>query len=890
MAESKRRPRSLKGAVLIMVITILFVLIVMLLATLAVVSSTTQRTYTKYEETQAYYTARSVLEVYIDEILSSSEDFVIPPTSEGTDSNEQIIMNAMKAGGFKTIKHVDSETSAEVEGLDVKYEKDGSGNIIDKYKVDFSGEKIQQGFAYQQEIFGYLNPKYEWDPTAGAPGKDKPSDDRNWKRYDKNEDKCYMTYTCKMPEITGVAGVGKTESLDSDGEVQVRVELLRILYRNKAGEVITDNVKDVDVSGGMGNLSTLESDTDTCVDWKQTYYRLKVTATANISTGEGDDELNNEVSVSVILEPRDVPSPKGFLNAMTSRSTFDTNNHLFAIGGASADRLLSDSNYYISLRQDNMIHGDCVFRTNVYWETGAENQWILDNPNASFIIEGGVMWGQNNSSMKLIGWKTPNSSGTGYLTKNWDQSALTTDQVKKRPFIYAAGIKVGGYIGKEDQACDIILTKSGAYNNIKDRAYADLPVGADKNNLLFGCDSNNANVYGDVYCDGDMYLSGNGSNIYGNVYCTGTLYVQNTSKQYFHGDVYYGALKDSGGNALTDVAPMMEDSTRPHGIGVVSLPSSYGLPTTGTKMEKEKINLPGKKGEVMVTRVEALCNPYTYDSYKMTPPSGKTGGDMLTPVEMFEKTAQKTGLSLKCDGAPSLWSSLTSGTLSDDYGTYTGQILPASAGADINGMASFIMDTGAINGMNGTYYIDATSKDVHIQLKGESSNNTPTFVVVGNKSVFVTVDDNTNFKQTFGMFNSQIYQMYTNHEKFCFGSNPETPDKPKAPQIYYYIGDNSKYYGENCPKDHPLCGYMYGPNAKFEWYSGINENKVKYRYDQGTVNPNNVGNIGVFGSMVFGSIKTNNEFGVCFIKNDGDSSSGGAGTNIEWNKQRYLNS
>ena len=70
MAIGKRRPRGLKGAVLVMVVTILFILIVMLLATLAVVSSSTQRTYTKFEETQAYYSARSVLEVYIKEVLS----------------------------------------------------------------------------------------------------------------------------------------------------------------------------------------------------------------------------------------------------------------------------------------------------------------------------------------------------------------------------------------------------------------------------------------------------------------------------------------------------------------------------------------------------------------------------------------------------------------------------------------------------------------------------------------------------------------------------------------------------------------------------------------------------------------------------------------------------
>lgn len=69
MANNFKR-RSLKGVVLIMVVTVMLMLIILLLATMAVVSTAQNRYYTKFEENQAYYTARSALDVYVSNIFS----------------------------------------------------------------------------------------------------------------------------------------------------------------------------------------------------------------------------------------------------------------------------------------------------------------------------------------------------------------------------------------------------------------------------------------------------------------------------------------------------------------------------------------------------------------------------------------------------------------------------------------------------------------------------------------------------------------------------------------------------------------------------------------------------------------------------------------------------
>lgn len=71
--NSNDKKKSLKGVVLIMVVTVMFVLIIMLMATLSVVSTAQNRYYTKYEENQAYYTARSALDVFTNNMLNDSD-------------------------------------------------------------------------------------------------------------------------------------------------------------------------------------------------------------------------------------------------------------------------------------------------------------------------------------------------------------------------------------------------------------------------------------------------------------------------------------------------------------------------------------------------------------------------------------------------------------------------------------------------------------------------------------------------------------------------------------------------------------------------------------------------------------------------------------------------
>ena len=79
MTKTDRKPRTAKGAVLIMVLTVMFVLIFLLAGTVAVVYSTNNRVLQKFEQSQAYYTARSVMDTYIDTLLhDNNNDSSVP--------------------------------------------------------------------------------------------------------------------------------------------------------------------------------------------------------------------------------------------------------------------------------------------------------------------------------------------------------------------------------------------------------------------------------------------------------------------------------------------------------------------------------------------------------------------------------------------------------------------------------------------------------------------------------------------------------------------------------------------------------------------------------------------------------------------------------------------
>ena len=122
MTKGKQR-QSLRGAVLIMVLTVMVVLIIMLMATLTVVTTAGQRIYTKFEENQAYYTARSALDVFTENLLGDSAYYAY---EDGSNKRK-----------FEYSVQKDDSTW---EVKDDKFYKQGLALQLDLYKIKSSNE------------------------------------------------------------------------------------------------------------------------------------------------------------------------------------------------------------------------------------------------------------------------------------------------------------------------------------------------------------------------------------------------------------------------------------------------------------------------------------------------------------------------------------------------------------------------------------------------------------------------------------------------------------------------------------------------------------------------------------------------------------------------------
>lgn len=98
MTKAKSRHGMLKGAVLLMVLAVMTVLIIMLAGAMAIVSTSSNRANTQYQESQAYYTARSGIEV-ITQTLMGDSVHVDKGTGNDGNNNKSANATALKAGG-----------------------------------------------------------------------------------------------------------------------------------------------------------------------------------------------------------------------------------------------------------------------------------------------------------------------------------------------------------------------------------------------------------------------------------------------------------------------------------------------------------------------------------------------------------------------------------------------------------------------------------------------------------------------------------------------------------------------------------------------------------------------------------------------------------------------
>lgn len=372
-----KRLRSLSGTVLIMILTVMLVLIIMLMATLTVVSTASQRIYTKYEENQAYYTARSALDVFTSNMLSDAAYY------------------AYNDGSGKR-QYTYTDTDGTEKNVDMKQ---GLALQLDLYKIKSQNvDGINLGYA-ENPIKGDAN-----SPFSGV------EEDNFCLSSSGGLD--YIEYDVSLPDLNGGSNqYGKmvdndVNDEDGDGEkndqiARIRVEILDRKF-NTDPSYTTDQLNrfftgDSDQTGCPADDAALQA-AIAKGNRNKDYMKIKVTSTVKMMGADG-------VAI-VIFETTEKEAPAGD-NAVTATGGYagGSGAQFNAAGGAatmdSGVSSVGDGNNvsgmiftvgsfkWVSTCRTELGKGDLVVAMN-----GIENS---DNPtkvyaddNTSFAFLGGT--------------------------------------------------------------------------------------------------------------------------------------------------------------------------------------------------------------------------------------------------------------------------------------------------------------------------------------------------------------------------------------------------------------------------------------------------------------------------------------------------------------------
>lgn len=182
MIRQKAKPAKTKGAALLMVLAVMVVLIMIIAGTLAVVSAAHKRNIMKYEESQAYYTARSGLDAFWNVLMSDS-------------------VHTDNTGVAKTV------------------------NATNK----------SQGLLIQEAIIGVLSE----NPTTGAVTYNCTNSLEVLKSDHSNANKSYLEFEMDLSQLNNVAAA---EGGFGDGKASVKVQLLGLVFDDGASGIDRNTV------------------------------------------------------------------------------------------------------------------------------------------------------------------------------------------------------------------------------------------------------------------------------------------------------------------------------------------------------------------------------------------------------------------------------------------------------------------------------------------------------------------------------------------------------------------------------------------------------------------------------------------------------------------------
>lgn len=445
---SNDKKKSLSGVVLIMVVTVMFVLIIMLLATLSVVSTAQNRYYTKYEENQAYYTARSALDVFTQKILN--------------DSNYYAYDSASSTPRTYTYTTVDmSKTPAEkeaAESADISM-KQGLAMEFEMYAIPAQNDAgYASNFVESDHIFGEdrslpEDVNYSTDPTL-----------------DKDTG---ITYKITFPKISdGTDDYGRfvdeNDSNEQIATIRVVIDNRRFNFGGANADAFSNMTDEQLKDCSAGSVSITEGATTTTYtdaqlkeairlgDRLKDKMRVKITAEVQFMDVTGTAVLYYDTSEKPVVNSS---------NAITSISDISSSSGVFPIGGASGlsgglqlndDSVVCGSLYIIGDSQTPSDVSIYMFKDTLHTFRGNVS---YINKLPKFMEEGSVIY--STGTVKMGGATAEDIASSGKETN-----------VIAREFVYAKDGATPTFYG--NIYSDVFsIAHSNSDMNITGRAYTN---------------------------------------------------------------------------------------------------------------------------------------------------------------------------------------------------------------------------------------------------------------------------------------------------------------------------------------------------------------------------------------------------------------------------------
>lgn len=855
-----KRLKSFSGTVLIMVLTVMLVLIIMLMATLTVVSTASQRIYTKYEENQAYYSARSALDVFTQNMLYDKAYYAYDDS-----------------GAIKTFTYGDGDSANIKQGLAMQ---------LDLYKIktkdtaDADVTKSMQNLL-QTEFTDYIN--------TGVTGKDEYKANFGVSKNAAGKYESVIIYEVEYPKVIGQEGSGASHDygkLADDRKAKITIEVLSREY-DMGDDVLTSDattkVKDkiASFNGDQTQIATFLNTPQNYDDVikavvngsrKKDKIKVKITATTKVMGVEG---------TAVLICNSNEPPVNNSSRAITAFGGTSSDN-LNVLGGMSSERTITWGT------NDGFIYGP------VYVEEDFSMQ-PYNGPKV-YLSEGENLVVMGNMSL----------SNSGHFEVHNMTSPLLTDDTKA-PVVYVGGnLNITGGASNPFQNVDVVAKTL----NVKGMSEASVTLDSSSKiyceNFISDTQGSNSTYNGDIYVDGDVTIFNDND--------TKILYAKDgdghdiltSPLNAVHGGIgtiyYTGNVKD-GATGL-DVPDPTSGFSRTTSFWsnvptVADLTNNNPTLTEGQDGKKVEFQLPGRSAKKQLeTHVQS------FDDYYVKDENGNRNMINVTITKDDGSTETVVKPEVK---SPQIMADID--TMTDKTKPFTitdtgiTDLLTNKAGAGGNYYGEYfnrVLDTGGgevkcqWNVDNEKIYIKGGGTVVLLLSKagwgGGISYSNNNLILVDDDTTLKILGDTTSgdiWFMSLEVYNQTTWGAYKSHDAGA-GINALKVGNAagkgiKVPKIYYYFSGSGKVETQN---NTVLTGYIYGPDVNLEFPAGSTGMPAQgMQYNGASVTSS--APVSVIGSALVNRAKIRNNSGVAYI-NPNLADDGDAGDPIhQWQANLY---